>query len=187
MGLFTTKNSRLEFEHAAGFPPYTRGYSAYDFKTEIITPTNHIEFDFVLSSFSIEAVFELFHTIIAKKISKNKLLLLINAPTTNELISTTQILRTLLSLTNHTLHNTASSSQFCFYIKAGDIQNVVIEYNYIEAAQIDYFVVPENTIYLLNNSPKSVHPVNPFYGNLDIEEKTNTLVSALWKKISLLL
>ena len=187
MGLFTTKNSRLEFEHAAGFPPYTRGYSTYNFNPKTIPANKHIEFDFQLHSFSIEAIFELFQTIISKKPSEIKLQLLINAPINNELISVIQTLRTLLSLTNQILHHKDLYSQFCFYIKAGDIQNVVIEYNYIKAAQIDYFIVPENTIYLLNNSPKSVHPIDPFYGSLDIEEKTNTLVSALWKKISLLL
>ncbi len=187
MGLFTTKNSRLKFEHAAGFPPYTRGYNTYNFNPKIIPSNKHLEFDFQLSSFSIEAVFELFQTVINKKPSEIKLRLLITTPINDELIIVTQVLRTLLSLINQSLHNKASSSQFCFYIKASDIQNILIEYNYIKAGQIDYFIVPKDTTYLLNNSPKSVHPVNPFFGNLYIEEKTNTLVATLWKKISLLL
>ena len=183
-----TKNTPLfKTELAAGFPPYTRGYKAFDFETKTITPNKEGAYDFELKSYSEDAIIDLFKQIIANPTLNKELSLFFGVPINIDLVSATRAIRTVLALINQHQKKEASSSCFKFYSKGQEIDNLLIEYHFVKASQIDFFILSKKAQTLLKNVPETKIPIDPFFGNPNLDHATNTLINNVWEQIEPLL
>lgn len=177
------KSDLSEIELAAGFPPFTRGYKAFNFETKTVVSSPKDTFDFELNEQSEDAILNLFTSVLPKNTSKKQFKLFINTPINNDLVCTIRAIRTLLALVNEYQKKEASFSSFLFYIKSQKLQKLLIEYHFVKASQIDFFVLSEKAYAVLENFSDTKLPIDPFYGNININQTTNRLIKNVWKKI----
>lgn len=178
------KNAFLDNkEQAAGFPPFSRGYEAFNFTPKIITPRHLVNFDFVLQAHSEEAILKLFKEILSNDVLKPSIQLFLDFPVNEQLIITARLLRTLLALIGHLKYNQASISKFCFYTNSSNSPNILIEYQYVFASQINFFICDENYFTFIQNHPRSPIPVDALYGSEIVNEEMNRLFNPIWTKI----
>lgn len=174
------KNKKAELlEQAAGFPPFTRGYSAISQPIQI---KSNLKSDFRITDYTDESIKQLFSQIISNQ-TKGQISL--NVPfngTTNE-VTYIRVFRTLLSFISAKLYNNASAIQFEFY---GEYIKPVASLNcllFAKAAQLDVLLVNdiENWLPIENLVPQT--PVDSFYGSYDLEKETSAIFFGLWKQM----
>lgn len=175
------QNKNIE-EQASGFPPFTRGYEVYNFQTVCIEDDDKLKFDFELTEISNQALSKVFHKILNSHTRKVEIHILILAPFNEEIIIATKVLRTLLSLVNLESSNNASSSKFIFYTKNKHLNNIQLDYHFATASQIQFLIASEKNKNYLSLLPSHPEPIDPSYGNENIEESVSYLVSEIWKK-----
>lgn len=176
---YIDNNKAKNLEQAAGFPPFTRGYSCLVKETQL---SSHIIPDFKINDYSDNAVINLFKEIISSKI---KGLFKLDVPFDNSIKGTiyASVFRTILSIICNDLHNDNKALVFKFY---GSIQNTDNDLNSLilaTAAQIDYLIVDDfekwKSLKLL--SPNA--PVDSLYGSKHLEQEIESIFFRLWPQI----
>lgn len=174
------KNDKADIlEQAAGFPPYTRGYTTI---SKSVAIENFKKADYTLLETDDNSIQNLFKEIITNK-PKGNITLNVNFKGTYEDVIIVRVLRTLLAFVSDNIFNNASIIQFQFF--------GVYNYNEISlnallfatAAQIDTLTVENNFNWLPLNSLINQTPVDNLYGSSFLENETSETFFRLWKLI----
>lgn len=170
-------------EQAAGFPPFTRGYSTVSRPTKISV---NIKSEFSITDYTDESIIELFNQIILRQVKKKISLGIPFSGIVQEVIYI-RVLRTLLAFISDQLYDNPTETKFEFI---GEFQNPVTSLNslvFANAAQLDTLVVnnKENWEPIKELIPHT--PVDSLYGSSDLENETSTIFFRLWKQIENLL
>ena len=178
----TNKKAGLP-EQAAGFPPFTRGYSVLGKSVEI---GGFKDADFTLTEYTDQCIINLFTQIISHQ-AKEKISL--NLPFTGKVdeIIYLKTLRTLLAFVSEKLHNNAALVKFEFY---GICSNQVPSLNTLilaNASQLSILTVNNTSEWEDIKQLTEIIPVDSLYGSSYIEHETEIVFFRLWKKIEAIL
>lgn len=176
------QNKNIE-EQAAGFPPFTRGYEVVDFQTVCTEDDKKIKIDFELTEISNQAITKVFQKILNSKTTKAEIYILMLTPFNEEMIIATKVLRTLLSVVNLEWDNNASSSKFIFFAKNKQVNTIQLDYHFAMASQIHFLIASAKSKNYLEALPYHPEPIDPTYGNENIEQSIFNMVNEIWKKI----
>lgn len=178
-----TYNNNKKAEHleqAAGFPPFTRGYSALG-KNVVIT--NFTDTDFKLTEYTDENIVHLFTQIISRQAKGTFSLKLPFAGNTDEIIHL-RVLRTLLAFVSDKLHKNATLAKFEFYgLNTSEFPSINT-FVFANAAQLDVLFVNNTSTWESIQKLTPVIPVDSLYGSSYLEQETEVSFFRLWKKIT---
>ena len=173
-------NKKAEFlEQAAGFPPFTRGYSVLGKSVHIASFTDT---DCLLKAYTDQNIVDLFIQIISRQ-AKEKVSL--NVPFTgkaNEIIYL-RVLRTLLAFVSDKLYNDPGQIQFEFYGIHSDDSPSLNTIIFAHAAQLDVLTVNNTVDWIPIQQLIPATPVDSLYGSSYLEQETAIIFFRLWKQI----
>jgi len=177
---FQTYNKAELLEQAAGFPPFTRGYTTV---AKNIVLTSFKKSNYTLSNLNDESIHNLFKEIIADK-PIGTITLNINFEGIISNVITVRVLRTLLAFTSDNLYNNPSIIQFEFF---GVYQSNSTSLNtlfYANAAQLDFLTVSNKDNWEPLTTMITKTPIDNLYGSSYLKEKTSTVFFRLWTLVS---
>ena len=177
---YKTNEKPIGSEQAAGFPPFTRGYSCLSKNIQLI---NNIDTDYKINDYLDNTIIDLFKEIISNNVTDKKELKL-SIPFNENAVSASYVIviRTLLSFVIKKSTNNYVPV-FTFYGNPENTNNELNTFILAKAAQIDYLVVDDlekwTSIKLL--CPEA--PVDSLYGSEYLEKENEQIFLRLWKQI----
>ena len=176
---YTANNKAIEPEQAAGFPPFTRGYSCVYKNIQL---TNDVKTDFSIFDYKDETLVNLFKSLFSSK-SKGLIKLSIPPNVNNEILIYLRLLRCLLSVISKEKYSDPKYVFFEFYgatIKHTNNLNTLI---LAKAAQVDFLIIDDTEYWhSLQNLCPTV-PVDNMYGSDELETQTEKIFCRLYPLI----
>ena len=174
-------NKKAELlEQAAGFPPFTRGYSVL---AKNVVIANFNDTDFTLTEYTDENILHLFTQIISRQAKGTLSLKLPFAGNTDEIIHL-KVLRTLLTFVSDKLHKNATQAKFEFYgLNTSELPSINILV-FANAAQLDVLFVNNTSAWRSIQKLIPAIPVDILDGSSYLEKETEIAFFRLWKKIT---
>ena len=178
----TYNNNKKEelLEQAAGFPPFTRGYSVL---AKNVVIANFTDTDFTLTEYTDENIVHLFIQIISRQAKDTLTLKLPFTGNIDEIIHL-RVLRTLLAFVSDKLHKNATLAKFKFYGLNTSELSSINTLVFANAAQLDVLFVSNTSAWGSIQKLIPAIPVDSLYGSSYLEQETEVSFFRLWKKIT---
>lgn len=174
----TNKKADL-LEQAAGFPPFTRGYSVISKKVQI---SSSMSTDFTLTDYNDENIIQLFKEIISRQAKGEFSISLTFIGKVTEIIYL-RVLRTLLAFVSDKLHNNAALIKFEFYGINSNEHPSLNTLVFANAGQLNGLIVNSTSEWSVIQKLIKTTPADSLYGSSYLEHETEILFFRLWKQI----
>lgn len=163
MSITNTHNLFTNIQHqAAGFPPFSRGYTCIPVNTEV--KIGKLEsFNFEISGINQNSLNEISKQLSENDFISNDIVFNLSHLYKEEYLIITKTLRTLLSFILLQKGKEVTSHKCIFLTEELDSTKLLEKLPYINAAQINYLYSTQKGILLLNNTLKNFTPIDAFF------------------------